>query len=98
MSRVRASEIAVCVAAGGALYVGYTRIRDMITSNDGLSRRWWMPKEQTRCHQYLESYVKCMEAHQNQAPAPYELEWCAEEKTLYNDCMTEFLDEKNKNK
>ena len=40
-----------------------------------------------KCKIFLDQYVKCMTVHENQAPRPYELEWCTEEKELYNDCM-----------
>ena len=40
-----------------------------------------------KCKVFLDQYVKCMTIHENQAPRPYELEWCTEEKDLYNDCM-----------
>ena len=38
-------------------------------------------------------FLRCMEAHQNQAPAPYELEWCTEEKNAYSECMDSFFAE-----
>jgi len=44
-----------------------------------------------KCRPFLECYVSCMEKHQHQAPAPYELEWCVEEKDAYGDCMNELL-------
>ena len=42
-----------------------------------------------KCKIFLDQYVECMTVHENQAPRPYELEWCTEEKELYNDCMDE---------
>ena len=40
-----------------------------------------------KCKVFLDQYVKCLTIHENQVPRPYELEWCTEEKDLYNDCM-----------
>jgi hypothetical protein len=49
-----------------------------------------------KCKVFLDRYVECMTIHENKAPRPYELEWCTEEKELYNDCMDEIRKEREK--
>ena len=40
------------------------------------------------CAELLRGYVKCMEDHEGQQPAPYEPEFCEEEKNAYVACRS----------